>query len=75
MLDVRTTFAWRREAQTFYEARTEAQAPSPREARTEVRSAESAQSAESRHEAPSEIRGGVWGGGSVSPSPRKFLKF
>ena len=63
MLDVRTTFAPRREA------------PRSREARSEARSAESVRSAESRREAPSEIGGGVWGGGSVSPSPRNFLKF
>ena len=51
------------------------EAPSSREARIEARSAESARSAGSRREAPSETGERGVGRGSVSPSPRKFLKF
>ena len=52
------------------------EAPRSREARTEARSAESAHEARNRG-AKRRVKsgGGVWGGGSVSPSPRKFLKF
>ena len=66
MLDVRTTFAWRRAPRH--------EAPSSRKARTEAQSTESAQSARSRREAPSEIGGRGLGRGLGEPLPKKIFE-